>query len=68
MNVKIEKNIVFLIKIALMAIFILTPLLFYTKSPYPYVTPKIIFFQVMVVFAFALWLSLIVFLKNTDPP
>ena len=67
MNVKIEKNIVFLIKIALMAIFILTPLLFYTKSPYPYVTPKIIFFQVMVVFAFALWLSLIVFFKKYRP-
>lgn len=67
MKLGIEKNIISLIKIALVAIFFFVPLIFYTKSPYPYVTPKIIFFQIIVEFAFALWLFLVIFLKKCRP-
>jgi hypothetical protein len=62
-----EKKIISLIKTTLVAAFFFTPIIFYIQSPYPYVTPKIVFFQVLVEFALALWLCLIVFSKKYRP-
>jgi len=61
---KLELYLSKIVKYGLYAI-LLTPLAFWPKALYPFLTPKFILFQILVEIVFAAWLALLV-LRNTN--
>lgn len=60
-------KIISLIEMGVFSIFILVPLIFYKKSPYPFVTPKVVFFLIIVELMFILWITLLFISKAYRP-